>query len=140
MHIIENIIPALVNLWTGDYKGLDAGTGDYHIHENVWKAIGVACAVSGSTIPSSFGCQVPNIMTEHHHFIAESWFLFALFLGPVLLCPYFAQPEYYVHFVEFVKLVMIINKFLTAINLYCFHFPTMCLRVGEIIHDEFVRI
>lgn len=63
MHIIENIIPGLIKLWTGMYKGLDTGTGDYHIHDTVWKAIGLACAESGATIPSSFGCRVPNIAT-----------------------------------------------------------------------------
>jgi hypothetical protein len=81
------------------------GTGNYQIGDNVWKAIGKACAESGSTIPSSFGCRVPNIATERHHFIAESWFLFTTFLGPVVLRERFNHPEYYLHFVEFVKLV-----------------------------------
>jgi hypothetical protein len=64
MHIIENVVPSLIKLWTGRYKGLDLGIGDYHIHDSVWKAIGEACAASGATIPSSFGCRVPNIATE----------------------------------------------------------------------------
>jgi hypothetical protein len=110
MHIIENIIPQLISLWTGTFKTLDMGTGDYRISDNVWKAIGEACAASGSTIPSSFGCRVPNIATERHHFIAESWFLFTTFLGPIVLRQRFNRPEYYVHFVEFVKLVNLCIK------------------------------
>jgi hypothetical protein len=105
MHIIENVVPSLIKLWTGRYKGLDLGIGDYHIHDSVWKAIGEACAASGATIPSSFGCRVPNIATEQHHFIAESWFLFASFLGPVILRQRFARSEYYIHFMNLIKLI-----------------------------------
>ena len=105
MHIIENIIPQLISLWTGTYKSLDTGSGDYRLNDTVWKAIGQACADSGATIPSSFGCRVPNIESERHHFIAESWFLFATFLGPVVLRQRFPTPEYYIHFVDLVKLI-----------------------------------
>jgi Transposase family tnp2 len=110
MHIIENIIPALISLWTGTYKGLDTGSEQYQIHKTVWEAIGQACTESGCTMPSSFGCRVPNIATERHHFIAESWFLFATLLGPVLLRQRFAQPTYYQHFVHLVKLINLCLK------------------------------
>jgi hypothetical protein len=105
MHLMENIIPSLIALWAGNYKGLDVGTEDYEIHHTVWEAIGNTCSASGSTIPASFGCCVPNIATERHHFIAESWLLFATFLGPVLLRQRFANPIYYQHFIKLVALI-----------------------------------
>jgi hypothetical protein len=105
MHIIENIIPALVSLWTGDYKGLDNGSEDYQIPKIVLEAIGQACVDSGRTIPSAFGCRVPNLAKERHYFIAESWFLFTTLLGPVLLRQRFSQPVYYRHFVSLVTLI-----------------------------------
>jgi hypothetical protein len=56
MHIIENLIPMLISLWTGTYKGLDTGSEQYQIHKAILEAIGQACTESGCTMPSSFGC------------------------------------------------------------------------------------
>lgn len=106
MHLVmENVIPGLVSLWTGEYKGLDSGSENYQLPPTVWNAIGTACAQSGATIPSAFGCRVPNIATERHYFKAESWLLFATFLSPVLLCGRFSRPQYYNHFVELIVLI-----------------------------------
>ena len=56
MHLIwENVIPNLILLWTGEFKGLDEGTGDYEFPSSVWEAIGEATAAAGSTIPTTFG-------------------------------------------------------------------------------------
>ena len=110
MHVIENILSCLVGLWTGTYKGLDVGAEHYRINSTVWDAIGKACAASRSTIPTSFGCRVPNIVTERHHFIAESWLLFATFLGPILLRGRFTDGIYYRHFVKFVILINLCLK------------------------------
>lgn len=105
MHIIENIIPALTKLWTGDYKDMDAGSEDYQLPSTVWDAIGQACSESGITIPSSFGCRVPNIATERHHFIAESWLLFTTLVAPTVLRARFSRRLYYDHFVQLVKVI-----------------------------------
>jgi hypothetical protein len=110
MHLMENIIPALIGFWTGTYKGINVGLEEYEISKDVWEAIGKACKASGSTIPSLFGCRVPNIATEQHHFIAESWFLFVTHLGPVLLRQRFTRPVYYQHFVLLVKLINLCLK------------------------------
>ncbi|KAJ7258664.1 hypothetical protein C8J57DRAFT_1436814 [Mycena rebaudengoi] len=62
MHLIyENVIKNLVLLWTGSYKGLDEGTGSYHLNPTVWDAIGVATAACGSTIPTAFGARPPDV-------------------------------------------------------------------------------
>src|ERR1700677_530391 len=53
MHLIwENLVKNLVQHWTGGFKGLDDGTESYRLSETVWKAIGQASAISGSTISS----------------------------------------------------------------------------------------
>ena len=105
MHILENIIPMLVSHWTGAFKGLGVGSGDYEIPKAVWEAIGQACATSGSTIPTAFGARVPNVATLRYQFIAETWILFATFVGPVVLQGRFTQPVYYEHFISLVKLI-----------------------------------
>jgi hypothetical protein len=110
MHLMENIIPGLTQLWTGTYKGVGVGTEDYELRKTVWDAIGEACKASGDTIPSSFGCRVPNIATERHHFIAESWLLFATFLGPILLRRRFTNTDYYRHFIALVDLINLCLK------------------------------
>ena len=110
MHILENIIPMLVSHWTGTFKCLDVGSESYEIPKTVWEAIGEACAASGSTIPTAFGARVPNVATQRYQFIAETWILFATFVGPVVLHDRFTQPVYYEHFVSLVKLINLCVK------------------------------
>lgn len=106
IHLVwENVVKTLADLWCGEYKGLDDGKEDYQLGKTVWEAIGKACKTSGDTVPSAFGCRVPNIANERSHFIAESWSNWTLYLGPVLLRKRFRRPEYYQHFVSLVKLL-----------------------------------
>jgi len=108
MHLaLENVLQELIDLWVGDYKGLDAGTESYQLHPSVWDAIGRACADSGKTIPSSFGRRVPNPASKRHEFIAETWLLFGTMVGPAVLRSRFEQREYYQHFVQ---LATLLNK------------------------------
>ena len=75
MHLIfKNIMKNLIPLWTGEFKGLDQGTGQYHLMPKVWKAIGTTTAASGSMIPSAFGAQPPNVevFTLPHLFRKDS--------------------------------------------------------------------
>ncbi|KAI0758366.1 hypothetical protein BD413DRAFT_607663 [Trametes elegans] len=65
MHLLyENVLKNLMFLWTGNYKGLDAGTEDYGFAPTVWDAIGAASETSGNTIPSSFGPRPPNLINR----------------------------------------------------------------------------
>lgn len=106
MHLMfENVVKSLVTIWTEDYKGLDSGKEDYVIPKNVWESIGSACSSSGDTIPAAFGCRVPNIESQRHYFISESWLLFATLLGPILLKRRFTKEIYYQHFTDLVKLI-----------------------------------
>lgn len=112
MHLIwENVTKTLVDLWCGDFKGIDEGTGEYTVASAVWEAIGTLCRASGDTIPAVFSARVPNIATERSHFIAETWGTWTLFLGPVLLRKRFRRDVYHKHFVSLVKLLSICLQF-----------------------------
>ena len=65
MHLfLENTIPTLIKLWMGKYKGLDGGTGNYHIAEEVWDEIGLKTTAAVKDIPAAFVRWLPNIVTE----------------------------------------------------------------------------
>ncbi|KAF7348742.1 hypothetical protein MVEN_01393300 [Mycena venus] len=106
MHLIyENVVKNLVLLWTGNYKGLDTGTGSYELQPKVWEAIGAATAAAGSTIPTAFGARPPDVSKDRTACTADTWSFWLLYLGPVLLHRKFEKRIYYDHFIEFVKLV-----------------------------------
>ncbi|KAG9123856.1 hypothetical protein FRC07_013733, partial [Ceratobasidium sp. 392] len=108
MHLIfENLLPTLIGLWTrrGCWKTFGADNEDYRLPDDVWTAVGAACAESGDTIPAAFGCRVPNLDTKPREVTSESMLLFATLLGPSLLYRRFVHPRYYHHFVRLVKLI-----------------------------------
>jgi hypothetical protein len=112
MHLIwENVVKNLVLLWTGDFKGLDAGSKDYKLDKRVWDVIGAATAASRSTIPSAFGAWPPNVAGDRTACMAETWTLWTLYLGPVLLHGKFKHAKYYNHFIKLVKLLNICLQF-----------------------------
>ena len=112
MHLLwENLIPNLILLWSGNFKGLDQGTESYEIPKAVWDAIGEATATAGSTIPSVYGSRVPNIAKDQYQFSAEMWSFWTLYLGPVLLRRRFQRARYYSHFVQLVRLLHICLQF-----------------------------
>jgi hypothetical protein len=117
MHLIwENLIPNLVSLWTGDFKGLDEGTGEYEFPSNIWEAIGEGTAAAGSTIPSVFGARPPNLAKQKSQYSAELWSIWTLYLGPVLLRRRFRNQRYYKHFIGLVKLLQICLQFEITTN------------------------
>ena len=72
MHLIfENLIPNLVQHYTGTFKNLDCGTEDYLIPQEEWLKICAAGETSGDTIPTAFGARVPNLDTDHSSMTAE---------------------------------------------------------------------
>jgi hypothetical protein len=112
MHLIwENLIPNLILFWTGSFKGLDEGVGEYQFLPKVWEAIGAATATAGSTMPSAFGCRPPNPTTNRSSYSAEAWSFWTLYLGPVLLCQRFRRQWYYMHFIKLVKLLQLCLQF-----------------------------
>ncbi|QRV91937.1 Transposase family tnp2 [Ceratobasidium sp. AG-Ba] len=77
MHtVFENVLVTLVNLWTsqGAYSEFGSGNEEYRLSSNVWEAIGAACAASGDTIPSAFGCRVPNLADKKRRFKRKCYY------------------------------------------------------------------
>jgi hypothetical protein len=107
MHLVwENLIPNLVLLWTGKFKGLDEGRETYHLLPGVWEAIGEATKGSGSTVPAAYATARPhNVAMDASSSTADSWSFWALYLGPVLLRGRFRKDTYYKHFVKLIKLL-----------------------------------
>ncbi|KAF8738383.1 hypothetical protein RHS02_05723, partial [Rhizoctonia solani] len=96
MHMIFiNIIPQLIDIWTGNFNNMDEGKGTYHINPILFKRIGEIVANSGSTIPTSY----------------EAWSIFGGYLGPYVLRKRFRNPKYYQHFVRLIKLVNQITSY-----------------------------
>ena len=113
MHLIwENLIPNLILLWTGQFKGLDEGRESYELAPGVWEAIGEATKASGSTIPAAYATARPqNVAEDTSACTADSWSFWALFLGPVLLKGRFRKEIYYKHFVQLIKLLRLCLQF-----------------------------
>lgn len=106
MHLIfENLIPNLVNHYTGNFKDLGCGSESYELSKDVWTAICEAGAASQKTIPSAFGARVPNIEKERSSMTADSWSFWAQYIAPVLLRNRFQNNRYYKHFIDLIHLV-----------------------------------
>ncbi|KAI0669694.1 hypothetical protein C8Q78DRAFT_1193260 [Trametes maxima] len=112
MHLIwENLIPNLLKLWTGKFKGLDVGTGCYELPKTVWEAIGEATARSGDTVPASFGPRLGNIAQDRSACTADAYSVWTLYLSPVLLRSQFLHQRYYNHFVTLIELLNLCLQF-----------------------------
>jgi hypothetical protein len=84
---------------------MDEGPEEYQLHTKVWEAIGEAMGASGNTIPAIFGIRLPNLEKDMSNAIAETWMVFALYVGPVLLRGRFIRDKYYDHFIKLVRLI-----------------------------------
>ncbi|KAJ7218476.1 hypothetical protein GGX14DRAFT_533319 [Mycena pura] len=103
MHLVwENVIKTLILLWAGEYKGMDEGSGEYHLGPTVLEAIGAAGKASGDTIPSCFGPRIPHIAKERYYFIADTWAMWTMSLG---------LSTTYTHFVALVQLLHLCLQF-----------------------------
>ena len=113
MHLIwENLLPNLVLLWTGKFKGLDEGHELYELGPGVWEAIGEATKASGSTIPAAYATARPqNVAEDGTACTADSWSFWALYLGPILLKGRFRKDIYYKHFIKLIKLLRLCLQF-----------------------------
>jgi hypothetical protein len=98
MHLFfENIIPNLVKLWSGKFKGLDTGREDYEISEEVWGTIWEETANAVASIPSDF-CR--SLAGGPGKFTAEAWCFWFLYMAPGLLQGRFSDPKYHKHCCE----------------------------------------
>ena len=108
---LENVIPNLVDFWTGQFKGLSVGNEDFEISPDVWQRIGEETAAAVRHIPSAFVRVLANIATDRSLFTAESWCLWFVHLAPKLLEGRFLKPKYYNHMCELVEIMKITLEF-----------------------------
>jgi hypothetical protein len=111
MHLLwENIVTTLIDLWTGRFKGLDEGTGDYEIPSTIWELIGEETAAATVSIPAAFCRTLPNVASERYLFTAEAWAFWTVHLAPYLLQGRL-KPKYYRHFLLLVDIIKFLLKF-----------------------------
>lgn len=127
MHLIwENLIPNLVKLWTGQFKGLDEGDEEYQLAPAIWTAIGSACAAAGSSIPASLGPKPEDLSKPGVKMTSDAWSFWTLYLGPILLERRFKYTKYYDHFVA---LVQLLNK---CLQYEYSHYDVVAIKTGFI--------
>lgn len=106
MHLMwENVVKNLMQLWTGQFKGLDTGSEDYELDPAIWEAIGAASAASGDSIPYVFGPRPPNVASDKTSWTADTRSFWIQYVAPVLLQGRFKHRKYYDHFILLVKLI-----------------------------------
>ena len=106
MHLIwENLIPNLIEFWTGEFKDLDHKCEGYFIEPHIWNDIGSATAACKATIPAAFGAPVPNIATKRSQMSAEMYANWTLYIAPIVLRGRFKSARYYQHFMRLVELL-----------------------------------
>lgn len=103
----ENLIPNLLDIWMGKFKGTDEGTGDYEISQAIWQEIGQETVCAVKTIPSAFVRSMGNILTERATYTAESYAFWFMYLAPHLLAGRFDNVEYYQHAMDLVDIMKI---------------------------------
>jgi hypothetical protein len=109
MHLLfENMIPNLVKLWSGKYKGLDTGCEDYEISEEVWTEIWEETAEATKDIPLDF-CR--SLVGGHSKFTAEAWCFWYIYMAPGLLKGRFSHPKYHEHACELSEIIKVILSF-----------------------------
>ena len=112
MHLIwENLIPNLIEFWTGDFKDLDHEDEGYFIEPHIWNEIGAATAACKATIPSAFGASVPNIATKGFQMSAEMYSNWMLYIALIVLHGSFKSDRYYRHFMQLVELLKLCLAF-----------------------------
>lgn len=114
--LLENVIPNLVDLWTGQFKGLDAGDGGFEISRHIWEEVGKETAAAVRDIPASFVRVLSNIATDRSLFTAESWCFWFVYLAPILLKDRFMKKKYYKHMCELAEIMKIMLRFRCTIE------------------------
>ncbi|KAL5639602.1 hypothetical protein ACGC1H_006272 [Rhizoctonia solani] len=98
MHLFfENLVPNMIRHWTGKFKGLDQGSGNYQILPEVWLEIGRLTSLVARLVPSAFVGTLPDIAQDEHLYKAEAYAFWALYIAPILLQGRLPD-TYYKHF------------------------------------------
>ncbi|QRW12243.1 Transposase family Tnp2 protein [Ceratobasidium sp. AG-Ba] len=98
MHLLfENLVPNMIKHWTGKFKKLDQGTGNYQLAEAVWKQIGKETAKATGTIPVTFVGTLPDIAEDQTLYKAEAYSFWIQYIAPIVLQDRLPEP-YFEHF------------------------------------------
>jgi hypothetical protein len=93
----ENVIPTMIDIWTGRFKDHDEGTGCYFLSNEDWAFIGQETAEAMKFIPSDFVRLIGNIAEDRSTFTAESYTFWFMYIAPHLLKGRFRDEKYYTH-------------------------------------------
>ena len=86
MHAVcINLMRALVTLWRGKFKGLNAGSGNYIMPADIWEMIGEETCDSNHWMPAAFVRSLPNIHTDFGNFTAEGSAFWMMYIAPHVL-------------------------------------------------------
>ena len=111
----ENNVKNQVLLWMGRFKGLDSGSENYEISEDVWKEIGRETAEAVKDIPAAFVRVLGNIAEDRSSFTAESWGFWYMHVAPIVMRGRFSDDKYYQHMCAFGSIMKTTLKYeLTA--------------------------
>ncbi|CAE6497313.1 unnamed protein product [Rhizoctonia solani] len=111
MHLLfENLVPNMVKHWTGDFKGLDKGTGTYRISKAQWMMVGLLTAWATRTIPSVFVGTLPDIAQDQSLFKAEAYSFWIQYLAPILLKDVMPR-KYYNHVLALREIILLCLQF-----------------------------
>jgi hypothetical protein len=109
MHLFfENIIPNLVKLWSGKFKGVDSGCEDYEIDDDVWTEIWQETADAMEDIPADF-CR--SLAGGSSKFTAEAWCFWFVYMAPGLLKGRFPHPKYHDHACQLTEIIKTVLLF-----------------------------
>ncbi|KAJ7691563.1 hypothetical protein B0H17DRAFT_1159759 [Mycena rosella] len=122
MHlIIEGNIQNLVKHWSGRYKGLDTGTGNYEIPDATWEIIWQETAAAVQHLPADF---VRVLGDNPAYYTAEAWCFWFVYLAPILLQGRFPDPKYYKHACQFSDIIKC-----------CLRFTSTHTQIHDLRHD-----
>ncbi|KAG8705736.1 hypothetical protein FRC08_001487 [Ceratobasidium sp. 394] len=89
MHLLfENLVPNMVRHWTGTFKELGAGRGNYELEKGEWERIGQITTQATRTIPAAFVGPLPDIAQSMKLYKAEAfsfWIQHLLLLREIIM-------------------------------------------------------
>ncbi|KAB5587887.1 Transposase family Tnp2 protein [Ceratobasidium theobromae] len=98
MHLFfENLVPNMIRHWTGQFKGLDEGSGNYNLLPQQWTDIGRLTAQVARTVPSAFVGTLADIAQDGYLYKAEAYAFWIQSVAPIVLKDRLPE-DYYQHF------------------------------------------
>ena len=106
----ENVIPNLVRLWSGTFKGIGPGEEDYEIPKRIWDQIGDETERAVKDIPASYTRVLHNVVKDHSYYTAKAWAFWFMYVAPIVLKNRL-DDKYYKHMFLLVKIMKTTLKF-----------------------------